>query len=376
MKRYSLLILSISCITIYLIFSSSKDNLPIEKTEICSGLSFDIITNKPMVEYNVAASAYSFPKKDEVSSFILEGIGRNIADTRSSRSTTSSKEFLLGLQKAFIFSEHVATYGINPIADILFSNQQMNDSTWIVICKDKALDMLKFKVEDAVTSSDHIDGMIESSVEQNFMSDNYKVIDMFARIGSEGRNLVLPYLEIIDNKITLTGMAAFKKDKMVANIPLEEAIYMNILREDKVKGMLTLQKDSLNLISTYGESRRKVDCEKINGKYKFTIDIEFKGQVVTNTLYKDFMINPKTVENYTHELEEQTIKSFNEFISKMQNEYKMDCLELGRDAAATFGRNPEIDWDNIVCNAEIIVNVKVKVNNLGRGQFMFENNEK
>ena len=195
---------------------------------------------------------------------------------------------------------------------------------------------------------------------------------MYVRVDSEGRNLVLPYLEIINNKITLTGMAAFKKDKMVAKIPMEEARYMNILRENKVKGILTLQKDSLNLISSYGESKRKVHCEKINGKYKFTIDLEFKGQVITNTMYKDFMINPKTVEKYTHELEEQTKERCNEFINKMQNMYKTDCLELGRDAAATFGRNPETDWDNIVCNAEIIVNVKVKVNNLGRGQFLLK----
>jgi Ger(x)C family germination protein len=375
MKRYSILILSISCIIIYLIFNSSKGNLPIEKTDICSGLSFDITAISPVVEYDIAASAYTFPKKDEVSSIIFEGIGKNVAETRSNRQTISAKEFLLGLQKVFIFSEALSTYGINPIADIMFSNQQMNDATWIVVCKDKALDMLKFKVEATTTSSDYIDGMIESSTEQNFMSDQYKVVDMFVRIGSEGRNLVLPYLDIINNKITLTGMALFKKDKMVANVPMAEAMYMNFLKENNVKGILTLQKDSLNLISNYGISKRKVKCEKINDKYKFTIDIEFNGQVVNNTMYKDFMINTKTVDKYSKELEEETKKECNEFINKMQNEYKVDCLELGRVAAATFGRNPETDWDNIVCNSDIVVNVKVKVNNLGRGQFLFENNE-
>ena len=210
-----------------------------------------------MNEYNVAASAYTFTKKDEVSSVILEGIGKNIPDTRSTRQTISSKEFLLGLQKVFIFSEAVATYGINPIADILFSNQQMNDATWLVVCKDKAIDMLKFKVDDAPTSSDHINGMIESSTEQNFMSNDYKVIDMYVRVDSEGRGLVLPYLEILNNKITLTGMAVFKKDKMVAKIPMEEARFMNILRNNKVKGILTLQKDSLHLISTYGDVEKE-----------------------------------------------------------------------------------------------------------------------
>ncbi|MGK0467091.1 hypothetical protein [Clostridium sp.] len=60
MKRYSLLILSASCIIIYLIFNSSKDNLPIEKTDICSGMSFDIKAISPVVEYDIAASAYTF----------------------------------------------------------------------------------------------------------------------------------------------------------------------------------------------------------------------------------------------------------------------------------------------------------------------------
>lgn len=372
MKRYSLIILSISCILIYIIFNSSEGNLAIEKIDVCSGLSFDLIPNSPVNEYMVAASAYTFTKKGEISSVILQGIGKNIADTRSTRQATSSKQFLLGLQKVFIFSEGVATYGINPIVDIMFSNQQMNDATWNVVCKGNAIDMLKLNVEDAATSADHIDGMIESSTEQNFMHDDYKVIDMFVRVDSEGRNLTLPYLEILNNKITLTGMAVFKRDKMVTKVPMDEARYMNILREDGVKGILTLQKDSLHFISTYGESKRKVKYEKINGENKFNIDIEFKGQVVNNTMYPDFMITPKTVVTYSHELEEQTEKRCNEFISKMQKKYKVDCLELGRDAAATFGRNPETDWDNVVCNSDITVNVTVKIDNLGRGQFLFK----
>ncbi|MGH4120575.1 Ger(x)C family spore germination protein [Clostridium sp.] len=376
MKRYSLLILSASCIIIYLIFNSNSVTLPIENIDICSGLSFDINAISPVFEYDIAANAYSFPEKNKVSNTILEGIGKNVAETRSNRQTISSKKFLFGAQKVFIFSEALATYGINPIADIMFSNQQMNNDTWIVVCKDKALDILKFKVEGTNTSSDYISGMIKSSEEQNFMSDRYKVVDMLLMIGSEGRNLVLPSLEIINNKITLVGMAIFKKDKMVSNIPMSEAMYMNILKEDKVKGILTLQKDSQNLISNYGLSKKKVKCEKIDGKYKFTIDIEFNGEIINNSMYKDFMINTKTVDKYSQELEEQTKKSCNDFINKMQNEYKVDCLELGRVAAATYGRNPDTDWDNIVCNSDIIVNVKVKVNNLGRGQFLFEKNDK
>lgn len=375
MKRYSLLIISISCTIIYIIFYSGQGIVPIEKKDIASGISFDMDKSGSLNDYNISASVYTFNKPQEISSAIVEGIAKNIPDTRSERQNISSKEFFLGLQKVFIYSEVVATDGINASIDILLANQELNDSAWMVVCKGKALDLLSLKTEDSPSSSDHINGMIQSSQQQNFMSTNYKVTDMYVRVNSEGRNLVVPYLEVVNKKIKLTGMAIFKKDKMLFHIPIEEARYMNFLRENKVNGMLTLQKDASHYISTYGKVKRKVHCEKVDGKYKFNIDLEFKGKIVSNNMYMDLMGNEKTLEAYIFDLEKRTEKLCNEFINKMQNGYKVDCLELGRDAAATFGRNPDTDWDNIVCNAEIIVNVKVKVDNLGRGQFSFKKNK-
>lgn len=53
----------------------------------------------------------------------------------------------------------------------------------------------------------------------------------------------------------------------------------------------------------------------------------------------------------------------------MQNEYKIDCLELGREAAAKYGRGENIDWDEVVCNSKIQVNVNVKLTGIGRGDY-------
>ena len=47
----------------------------------------------------------------------------------------------------------------------------------------------------------------------------------------------------------------------------------------------------------------------------------------------------------------------------------MDCIGLGREAAAKFGRRKNIDWDEVVSNAKIDVNVKVAVDTQGRGDY-------
>lgn len=60
-------------------------------------------------------------------------------------------------------------------------------------------------------------------------------------------------------------------------------------------------------------------------------------------------------------MSEQVKKKCNDFIIKMKNEYKVDCLQLGEVAAAKYGRQTGVDWNSIVCNSEIKVNVKVKI---------------
>ena len=53
----------------------------------------------------------------------------------------------------------------------------------------------------------------------------------------------------------------------------------------------------------------------------------------------------------------------------MKNEYKVDCLQLGWVAAAKYGRDTGVDWDEVVSNSDIKVNVKVNVDKVGRGQY-------
>jgi hypothetical protein len=42
----------------------------------------------------------------------------------------------------------------------------------------------------------------------------------------------------------------------------------------------------------------------------------------------------------------------------MQNDYKLDCLALGRVAAAKYGRHTGTDWNKAVSEAEIVVKCK------------------
>ncbi|XMB86374.1 Ger(x)C family spore germination C-terminal domain-containing protein [Mycoplasmatota bacterium WC44] len=54
------------------------------------------------------------------------------------------------------------------------------------------------------------------------------------------------------------------------------------------------------------------------------------------------------------------------FIKEMQENYKIDCLSLGWVAAATYGRGTDVHWNKIVTDSEIVVNVEILVDKMGR----------
>ncbi|WP_406541043.1 Ger(x)C family spore germination C-terminal domain-containing protein [Clostridium ljungdahlii] len=74
---------------------------------------------------------------------------------------------------------------------------------------------------------------------------------------------------------------------MIAKTNVKEAKIINLLKENNVKGILTLQQNSKKYIDFYATSRRKVKCYRENGNYKFIINLDLKGDIISNELYKN-----------------------------------------------------------------------------------------
>jgi len=57
------------------------------------------------------------------------------------------------------------------------------------------------------------------------------------------------------------------------------------------------------------------------------------------------------------------------FMESLKSEYKVDSLELGRVAAAKYGRDTGVDWNEVVSSSDIEVNVSIRIGKFGRGDF-------
>ncbi|MCB2299198.1 Ger(x)C family spore germination protein [Clostridium tagluense] len=364
------------------VYAEKLNVAPMEQLNIAAGFGYDI--DKELngnVKYSIPFSIYDFKKKGkegarsnaekeeitEQGSSDIKAKANTIGETREERQLNSSKPIIIGTEKIAIIGEEAAKYGIKDIINILFTNAKTNDRGIFSICKGKAEDILSFKVEGYPSSADYMGGIIGNAIDYNFLSNNYTLLNIYVALESEGENLVIPYLKIKDEKIALNGMALFKGEKMAYVLPMDEGKIMNMLREKKGKGILSLQEEPAKYINYDAMVKRKVKCNKKEGKYEFNIELDFKGDIINNTLYKD--MKKENESEFEEDMEKKIEKMCYGFLDKMKNVYKIDCLNLGMVAAAKYGRETGVDWNQEVSNADIKVIVKVKIDKIGIGQY-------
>lgn len=369
-KKKYLLVIFIA-IALFLYLRPYTKTSVVEDLSLHAGGGLDIETSTSgELMYVVSLSTYNYHVKPTITSINFPASAASIGETRQVRQPKLDSKYTLGLERLFLISEDTARFSLEPWLNILFSNPNINNMAYYVICKGKTRNILSVNIPGYPSSSDFINEMIKSSVEFNFFGDNYKLLDVYIHLGNEGKNIVLPYIEFENSNLRITGMALFKKDKMVRKIDIDETKIMNLLRNDDVRGLLSIQKSPHEYIDYYAKSKRKVKCKKTgNNMYSFTIEISLKGNIVSNLLYNNLYDDPEVIKRFEKDMNIAAEKMCNDFIEKMQNEYRLDLFELGSVAAAKYGRKSGVDWDEIVSNSKIRVKVDTKVDTQSRGDY-------
>lgn len=336
--------------------------------QVAYGTDFEKVT-EDVYEYVITRCSYVFEEENKRSSKVIVSKGQSFAIARESRMQLADKAGIAGLEKVYIFSEAYARYGLRQSVDIIFKNPLVNDTAIFVISKNKSSDIMKYEPPIYATSADFIEMLIKSQRDLNFLPDEYDAMNIYVRLDSEGRNFLVPYIELNEEGIVLTGQAVFKEDKMVAKVDMKDSKTINMLKYSNVKGMFTIQKSAKEYIDFSANVKRKVKCLKKEDKYNFIIDLKLQGEIISNTFEEKLSLNTNNIKDFENAMAEQVKQQCNDFIGKMKNELKVDCLELGRVAAAKYGRRKGNDWNEIISNSTIEVNVKVKVDSHGRGDF-------
>jgi len=367
--KYTKYIITILLVVVLVPYYGKVESDPVEELALPAGTGYDI-ERKTSGEalYKVTLAIYSF---GDNKSFSVEytGTGNTLGQTRQQRNTSLERKLVFGVERVHIISEEIAEFGLNNIINILTTNPMINDRCWAVVCEGKAEDIVKLKIDGYQSVMDYLEKLVNNSVHYNFFGDDYKIIDLYVRDKSEGKSVVLPYIDVKENKPQITGLAIFKHGKMITKTDMEDTRRLNMLREKESRGVLTLQKSPKEYIDLKAKIKRNVKCTKEDGEYKFTINLKVNGEVASNEMYKNLSKDLEQKEKLEKDMAKHIEEMSKDFIDKMKNQYKVDCLELGLVGCATYGRKTGVDWDDIVANSKIDVKVEVNVDKYGRGDY-------
>ena len=368
LKSYKIkrVIIFVCCIYLILLYTQKLAHTNAEQYDILAGSGIDIIKNVGGdYLFDAQLSIYNF--KGNEKAYVKNGIAYTIGGTRENRQLKNNKAFLFGSQKVLILQEDFARHGIQSEVNILFANPQINDRSKVVISKDPSGEVLKLNIKEYNSSADFLDGMIENSSKYTFDSNEYNLINVYASTDTEGRRLLLPYIEIENGKLRLTGLALFKGFYMVTKLNVEESKIVNLLRANGIKAMYSLKQEGNKSIMIYTTSHRKVRCDKVNGKYVYNIELNMTGNVLGDSVDKS--IDAKAMAKIENQLSEKIKRECNSVIKKAQNIYKVDSMELSKYAISKYGRDTGVDWDKIFTESDINVDVKFKIDKIGRGTY-------
>lgn len=378
MKKHKSLILTIFIIVLFIIVKESKIKYEnAEDLDISLGIGYSMLENSHgNIEYHIPINSIIYgemiagdSERIRNQSELHEGNGSTIGQSREDRQRKINKKLYLGTQRLYMIDEGIARVGIEPLMDILFRNPALNDNGVVVICKNKSEDYLGHKIEGYDSPVEFIEKMVKNSVNYNFFSKDYSLKNLYLTMDAEGRTVVQPYIELREQGVEITGLAIFNKDKLEQIIDMNEGRILNLLRENKVRGILTLQNSEKEYVNFDAKSKRKVKCYKREDKYKFIIELNLTGDIISNRLYRKLSEDTEEIKNFERDMALKTQKQCEEFIRKMQKVYKLDCLELGRIAVTKGGRGTGVDWNEIISNSSIEVKVKIRVDKVGRGEY-------
>lgn len=316
MKKIFLLIFILIGIT------GCYDYQELNNLAIISGIAIDYQDEKYIVNFEVLNNKKNDSKQESpLKSYLVEAEAPTISEAFLKTSDKISKECYFAHLKIFIMSETAAKEKLLDITDYIIREPTIRNIFYPVIATNtSAKDILNSNTtEDPITSQ-----KIENIIKTNKYGENISIatdFEKFVDLFEDPR--IDPYITAIakiDDKLELTGLAAFQDKKLKAILKPEDAAIFNVIKNKALDHLLKLpckEKDGYTIINLYQNKNTKLEIDektlkiKSNLKASITKDscgYNFRDDSIYNELEKKFneILKEQYIKFWKNIKEEQT----------------------------------------------------------------------
>lgn len=295
--------------------------------------------------------------------------GVSLSGSRDQRAYINPQTILTSMIRVYLFGESMSISGLAPVLDSLLRNPLLSNSVYMATTEGQAGDMITVQPPDFPDLGIYIIDLLRKVNDKSF----FPVItlhDFRVQSASPGKNPVLPILRVDAGEVKISGLGIFRKDKLIDRVGLDGARPLTLLRGVKCKGyipfVITREGEEVDRGTVFVGNGRKVRVERQGDQYTFNITITLKGQLIEHenpvilTRNREFLSMIEAQVAADIESECQTL------IETMQEEYRVDCIDISKYALAKWRSELEDTIDEgFIERANINVDVKVHIGNTG-----------
>lgn len=294
--------------------------------------------------------------------------GVTVGNARGQKPYTSTGTYSPGATGIIIVGEDLAGTGLNNIFQALFRGALSPSIQNFAISEGRGDGILEAPVEDYLSMADYLKGILQKSERRGFIPAT--TLHNFEVWQGPGKNPIMPLIKQKNKKAEVTGTAIFKKDRMIGKANLTETRSLMLLRGIKATGNVAFTIKRNGIILDRGSvdvsNKRKVKVERNGDDINFLIIVMLEGNLIEHQFGKLFTENENLQQMIESQIASDVKKDCYKFISKMQQEYRIDCIDISKYAVARWGKELEDKVDQeFIENVNIEVEVKMKLKNTG-----------
>jgi Ger(x)C family germination protein len=289
--------------------------------------------------------------------YILSAEGQDVAAALYIMKRKSAHDIQFGHTKIVLFSDEMAKQGLNPSLDLFMRRIEFQPVAWIGITQGSVKSILQVNPESPESVSDALmDIFSRSGTDTSEILPLY-VYEFFSLSVEPGQS---PYVMIVkniqkNNKIEVSDLAIFKKDRMVGILSSAETKILQILQKNKMASTsFTVQDGTFNLLKYSNKTKVKLNQISIQLQLELELDQNHGPPVASS----------EQLHNLEKQVNVSVQRQIEHLIEKLQG-LKTDPAGFGNHyRTAVSGGFMKIDeWENEIfpkMKVDVKVNTKIQ----------------
>lgn len=322
--------------------------------------------------------------------WIVSQSGETVMDAVSTLEDIVPREIHWRHTYVLVFGEQMARAGLDNAIDYFFRSTLARETTWVVVARGKAEDVLNSHSQLETTSAQSVGELIDKGT-----GPRVKLKDLVV-LASDQTNTVLPGVELtpsgnpqgqgmLENlpgqtgnsqattlhaEITLIGAGVFKGDKLVGWLNMTETRGLLWLKSQVQKGEITVNSPAqpgkkISISITRSSTRIKPYYDGQN--VRFDVRVRAEGELVEEQS-KVKLSDPKVYAALEEGMARRIQSVMGQTLDAAQNRYKEDIAGFGQAFYGNYKKDwatLQNSWDNTFASSDINIDVRADIRRTG-----------